>query len=83
MASIFPTFSIPKKNVNRTIVVTDFRTLNLLLEHRMSPISYSKDWGHDPFNGRFYLCFSIGLKYGILLLEISFTFKPISDKDIH
>jgi hypothetical protein len=32
----------------------------------MSPISYSKDWlnWHDPFNGRVYLCFSIGLKYG-------------------
>jgi hypothetical protein len=23
----------------------------------MTPISYSKDWGHDPFNGRLYLCF--------------------------
>jgi hypothetical protein len=44
----------------RTIrVVTDFRKLNLLLKHRMSPISYSKDWGYDPFNGRVYLCFSI------------------------
>jgi hypothetical protein len=32
----------------------------------MSPISYSKDWRHDPFNGRVYLCFSIGLKYGLL-----------------
>jgi hypothetical protein len=29
----------------------------LLLKHRMSPISYPKDWEiwHDPFNGRFYL----------------------------
>jgi hypothetical protein len=25
----------------------------------MSPIFYSKDWGHDPFNGMVYLCFSI------------------------
>jgi hypothetical protein len=31
-------------------VVTDFRKLNLLLKHSMSPISYSKDWGHDLFN---------------------------------
>jgi hypothetical protein len=29
---------------------------------------YSKDWEsrHDPFNGRVYLCYSIGLKYGLL-----------------
>jgi hypothetical protein len=42
--------------------------LNLLLKRRMSPISYSKDWKqeHDPFNGRVYLCFSIGLKYELL-----------------
>jgi hypothetical protein len=66
-ASLFPLFAIPKKNGSSTIrVVTDFRKLNLLLKHRMSPISYSKDWGHDPFNGRVYLCFSIGLKYGLL-----------------
>jgi hypothetical protein len=39
-ASLFPSFAIPKKK--RTIrVVTDFRKLNLLLKHRMSP----KDWG--------------------------------------
>jgi hypothetical protein len=38
-----PSFSIPKKN--RTVrIVTDSRNLNLLLKHRMSPISYSKDW---------------------------------------
>jgi hypothetical protein len=40
-----PSFAIPKKNGEATItVVTDFRNLNLLLKHRMSPISYSKDW---------------------------------------
>jgi hypothetical protein len=44
-ASLFPSFSIPKKNGASTIrVVTYFRKLNLLLKHRMSPISYSKDW---------------------------------------
>jgi hypothetical protein len=60
-ASIFPSFAFPKKN--RTIrVVTDFRKLKLLLKRFVSPISYFKDWGHDPFNGRVYLCFSIGLK---------------------
>jgi hypothetical protein len=48
-ASLFPSFAIPKKNGEGTIrVVTDFRKLNLLLKRRMSPISYSKDWGHDP-----------------------------------
>jgi hypothetical protein len=63
----FPSFAIPKKNGCSTIrVVTDFMKLNLLLKRIMSPISYSKDWGHDPFNGRVYLCFSIGLKYGLL-----------------
>jgi hypothetical protein len=56
----YPSFAIPKKK--RTIrVVTDFRKLN-----RMSHISYSKDWGHDPFNGRVYLCHRIRLKYGLL-----------------
>jgi hypothetical protein len=44
-ASLSPSFAIPKKNGSATIrVVTDFRKLNLLLKHRMSPISYSKDW---------------------------------------
>jgi hypothetical protein len=41
-ASLFPSFSIPKKN--ETIrVVTEFRILNLLLKNRMSCIYYSKD----------------------------------------
>jgi hypothetical protein len=45
-ASSSPLFAIPKKNGSSSIrVVTDFRKLNLLLKHRMSPISYSKDWG--------------------------------------
>jgi hypothetical protein len=63
-ASLFPKFAIPKKN-GTIRVVTEFRKLNLLLKPSMSPISYSKDWdwGHEPFNGRVYLCFSIGLKY--------------------
>jgi hypothetical protein len=44
-ASMSPSFEIPKKNGSATIrVVTDFRKLNLLLKHTMSPISYSKDW---------------------------------------
>jgi hypothetical protein len=62
-----PSFAIPKKKGSSMIrVVTDFRKLNLLLKRRMSSISYSKYWGHDPFSGRVYLCFSIGLKYGLL-----------------
>jgi hypothetical protein len=49
-SSRIPSFVIPKKS--RTIrVVTDFRKSNLLLKHAMLAISYSKDWGHDPFNG--------------------------------
>jgi hypothetical protein len=64
-ASMFPSFAIPEKN-GTIRVVTDFRKFNLLLKQEMSPISYSKDWGHDLFNGRVYLCFSIGLKYGLL-----------------
>jgi hypothetical protein len=44
-ASLFLSFAISKKNRAETIrVVTDFRKLNLLLKHRMSPISYYKDW---------------------------------------
>jgi hypothetical protein len=41
-----PSFEIPKKN--ETIgVVNYFRKFNLLLKRRISPIFYSKDWGHD------------------------------------
>jgi hypothetical protein len=40
--SLFASFVIPKKN-GTVRVVTDFRKLNLLLEHPMSSISYSKD----------------------------------------
>jgi hypothetical protein len=46
-----PSFTIPKKN-GTIRVVTDFRNLKLFLKRRISPISYSKDWGHDPFNER-------------------------------
>jgi hypothetical protein len=62
-----PSFAIPKKN-GTIRVVTDFRknSTQLIVETCMSLISYSKDWGHDPFKGRVYLCFSIGLKYGLL-----------------
>jgi hypothetical protein len=41
-ASVFPSFAIPKEN-GTIRVVTDFRKLNLLLNHRMSPIPKSKD----------------------------------------
>jgi hypothetical protein len=41
-ASPSPTFAIPKKN-RTTRVVTDFKKLNLLLKHAVSPISYYKD----------------------------------------
>jgi hypothetical protein len=47
-------------------LISGITSLKLLLKRRMSPMSYSKDWGHDAFNGRVYLCFSIGLKYGLL-----------------
>jgi hypothetical protein len=64
-ASIFSSFVIPKKK-GTIRFVTDFRTLKLFLKLRISPISYSKDWGYDPFNRRVYLCFSIELIYGLL-----------------
>jgi hypothetical protein len=60
-----PSFTIPKKN-GTIRVFTDFRKLNLLLKRHTSPILYSKDLRHDPFHGRVYLYFSIGLKYGLL-----------------
>jgi hypothetical protein len=63
-------FEIPKKN-RTIIVVSDFRKLNLLLKRRMSPISYSKDWVHDPFNGKVYLCFRIGFKYGQAIFTLN------------
>jgi hypothetical protein len=68
-ASFFSSFAISNKN-GTIRVVNNFRKLNLLLKCRMSPISYSKDWGHDPFNGRVYLCFSTRLKYGLLSHQI-------------
>jgi hypothetical protein len=40
---VSPSFAIPKKN-GTIRVVTDFMKLNLLLQRRMSPISYSKNW---------------------------------------
>jgi hypothetical protein len=68
-----PSFAIPKKNGSSTIrVVTDFRKLNLLVKHPSHSFSYSKDWGHDPLNGRVYLCFRIGLKYGLLSHQTTF-----------
>jgi hypothetical protein len=61
-----PSFAIPKKNGSSKIrVVTDFRKLNLLLKHETSSISYYKDWRYDPFHGRVYLFFIIGLKHGL------------------
>jgi hypothetical protein len=64
-SSMVPSFATPKNN-GTIRVVTDFRKNSTQLIVETSPISYSKDWGHDPFNGRVYLCFSIGLKYGLL-----------------
>jgi hypothetical protein len=64
-ASICSTYAILKKN-GMIRVISNFRKLNLLSKHRMSPISYSKDRRYVPFNGGVYLCFSIGLKYGLL-----------------
>jgi hypothetical protein len=63
-ASMFPSIAIPKKN-GTIRVVTDFRKDSSQLIVETSSISYSKDWGHNPFNGMFYLCLSIGLKYGL------------------
>jgi hypothetical protein len=60
-----PSFATARKN-GTIRVVTDFRKNRTQLIVETSPISYSKDWGHDLFNGRVYLCFSIGLKYGML-----------------
>jgi hypothetical protein len=62
-----PIICNPKRN-GTIRVVTDFRKNSTQLIVETSPISYSKDWEiwHDPFNGRAYLRFSIGLKYGLL-----------------
>jgi hypothetical protein len=66
-----PSFAIPKKNGAATIrIVTDFRKHNLLLKHRMSPISFSKDWGHDPFNGRVYFASALDLNMGYYSIKL-------------
>jgi hypothetical protein len=41
-ASPFPKFAIPKKNGTMRFV-SNFKRLNLLVKHDMSPISYNKD----------------------------------------
>jgi hypothetical protein len=58
-------FAIPKKN-GTVRTVTKLRKLNLLLKHKVSHISYSKDWVNDHLNWKVYLFFQIGLKYGVL-----------------
>jgi hypothetical protein len=70
-ASRIPSFAISKEN-GTIRFVTDFRKLNLLLKHAMSPITYSKDRDscYDTFNGRVYLGFSIGLKYGYYHIKL-------------
>jgi hypothetical protein len=68
-SSLFPSFVIPKKN-GTIRVVTDFKKLNLLLKHRMSPISYSKDWGHDPFNGRISFASALDLNMGYYHIKL-------------
>jgi hypothetical protein len=72
-----PSIAIPKKN-GTIIVVNDFRKLNLLLKQEMPSISHSENWRHDPFNGRVYLCFSIGLKYGNHLLSHHIRYSEMS-----
>jgi hypothetical protein len=64
-ASMNLIFAIPKKN-GTIRVITDFRKLKVLLKRRMSPISYSQDWGssHDPFNGRFTFASALNLSMG-------------------
>jgi hypothetical protein len=36
----------------------------------MSPISYSKDWGHDPFNGRFTFASALDLNMGYYHIKL-------------
>jgi hypothetical protein len=60
-----PSFATPKKN-GTIRVVTDLRKLNLLLKRNWSPTYYYKNWGHDTFNGRVFLSFSIELIYALL-----------------
>jgi hypothetical protein len=70
-SSRIPSFAIPKKN-GTIRAVTDFRKLNLLLKRHPFPIPKIVHHGHDTFNGMVYLCFSIGLKYGLLSHQTRF-----------
>jgi hypothetical protein len=45
-------------------VFTDFRILGVLLNPSMSSHSYSKDWEHNPFNGKVSFASSLDLKLG-------------------
>jgi hypothetical protein len=64
----FHIFATPEKN-GKIRLITDFRKLNLLLKDCISSIFNSKDWGYDPFNGRVFICFSIGLKYDHIKID--------------
>jgi hypothetical protein len=86
-----PSLAIPKKN-GTIRVVTYFRKNRTQLTVETSPISYSKDWDrwHDPLNGKVYLYFSIGLKYGLSLHQTwcwcskaMYRCIPVSHEKIH
>jgi hypothetical protein len=63
----FPSFSFSKKDERSTIrAVTDFRKLNLLLKRHPFPIPKIGYHRHDPFDGRVFLFFFLGLKHGLL-----------------
>jgi hypothetical protein len=67
--SYFLIFSIPKKNGKQdNKSCYQFQETQLILE--TSSISYSKDWEHNPFNGRVFLCHSIGLYIKLELCTI-------------
>jgi hypothetical protein len=36
----------------------------------MSPVSFSKDWGHDPFNGRFCFASALDLNMGYYHIKL-------------
>jgi hypothetical protein len=73
-SSLFPSVAIPKKN-GTIRVVTDFRELNLLLKRKVSPISYSKYWGHDPFNGRAFAS-ALDLNMGYYCIKLDHDVDP-------
>jgi hypothetical protein len=70
-ASSSPSFAIPKKNGSQYNKSCHwFQETQSIVETNMSPSSYSKDWGYDPFNGRVSFASAFDLNMGYYHIKL-------------